>query len=500
MTVHFNLCLAPDVIEAEPDLLPLVKAAGVTDIWTTGFLYGHWYYTLSRVEKAIQAIEAAGLTAHLANLPLGHPGDSLGSKTEDVPLGPPAHWRMGVNADGAQHSGTSLHKPAVEENCQAIKDLASIGVRDVFLDDDYRLAPAPGMIGGCFCDEHRQRFLAQHGLDASQWDQLLHDVAHRAFTPLLRQWVDFTCDELTAMFRAQQQAVPGIDLGIMVMVMGSEKAGIRLSDYSDALFRVGEFMFNDVGFNPVKGKTDELFSVLFHRRFCAPERSYSESTAFPADQLSARNMAAKLVISTIADVRNTMFMSGLTPFPRAHWSTLKDAIQLRQRLSALTAGHRLAGPLKHYWGMASRYTSDDNAFSLFLAMGIPFEVTAEPRDGWTFLSQADAQHLSTQMGSVPGAHLVYRPGDCASFNVGMPVEESLPALFELKHHIVSQLKDVPYIVEDSPAVCAWYPDAGCVLVWNLDDAPQTLTVRLHDWTQVIRLDGLGVEAVKLPTI
>jgi hypothetical protein len=60
---------------------------------------------------------------------------------------------------------------------------------------------------------------------------------------------------------------------------------------------------------------DELFSVLFHRRFADPQRCYSETTAFPADRLSAANMAAKLVISTLADVRHTMFMSGLTPFP-----------------------------------------------------------------------------------------------------------------------------------------------------------------------------------------
>ena len=51
------------------------------------------------------------------------------------------------------------------------------------------------------------------------------------------------------------------------MYLGAEKAGIRLADYADVPFRVGEFMFDDESFNPVKGKTDELFSSLFHRRF-----------------------------------------------------------------------------------------------------------------------------------------------------------------------------------------------------------------------------------------
>ena len=55
------------------------------------------------------------------------------------------------------------------------------------------------------------------------------------------------------------------------------------------------------------------------------------------------------------------------------------------------AGHRPRGPFKHYWGEASRYTGDDRPFSLFLAAGVPFEVTDRPaREGWTFLSDADA--------------------------------------------------------------------------------------------------------------
>ena len=126
------------------------------------------------------------------------------------------------------------------------------------------------------------------------------------------------------------------------MYLGSEKAGIRLTDYRDVPFRVGEFMFNDRSFAPVKGKTDELFSCLFHRRFARPELAYSETTAFPADQLSARNMAAKLTVSTLSDVRNTMFMSGATPFPRQHWQTLAPAMKqhagLHRKIS-LDIGH-----------------------------------------------------------------------------------------------------------------------------------------------------------------
>jgi hypothetical protein len=203
--------------------------------------------------------------------------------------------------------------------------------------------------------------------------------------------------------------------------------------------------------------TDELFSALFHRRFSPPERTYSESTAFPADQLSAPNLAAKLVISLIADVRNTMFMSGLTPFPNQHWSTLAGAIQRQRELHPLVAGHKQYGPFKHFWGLASRTTGDDNPYSLFLALGIPFEVVEEPQAGWNFLSKADAQEMN-------GTRFVFRPGDCSPFENSLAVEESLAELFKLKSQVVPQLINTPYIAEDVPAVCAWYPEARRALV------------------------------------
>jgi len=110
-------------------------------------------------------------------------------------------------------------------------------------------------------------------------------------------------------------------LGIMAMYLGADKAGIRLADYRGVPLRVGELMFDDQAFSPVKGKTDDLFSVLFHRRLAAPESAWSETTAYPADKLSAMHLAAKLVMSTVAGVRHTMFMSGITPFPKTHWAT-----------------------------------------------------------------------------------------------------------------------------------------------------------------------------------
>jgi len=182
----------------------------------------------------------------------------------------------------------------------------------------------------------------------------------------------------------------------MVMYLGAEKAGIRLADYRRVPLRVGELMFDDRAFSPVKGKTDELFSVLFHRRFVAPDSAWSETTAYPADRLSAEHLAAKLVISTIADVRHTMFMSGITPF--------RNPTGPRWRGDAAPGGiPRAVGraptarTVQALLGRGQPPHRDDRPFSLFWPRR-PFEVTDRPaRDGYTFLSDADAAAAASRL-------------------------------------------------------------------------------------------------------
>jgi len=493
---HHHVCLSADVIEANPNLLTTVRKAGVTDVWTPGFFYGHWPYAVERIRQVMKLIEQSGMGSHVANIPLGHPGDSLGSRDGKMPLIPPIHWKEAILQDGKTCVGTSLHKPATQENQAALRQLWDIGVREVFLDDDFRLARSPGVIGGCFCDEHRQRFLHLHGYGSSRWDELLGDVRDRRFTTLLRKWVDFTCDELTGSFRAQQAAVPSMSLGNMVMYLGSEKAGIRLADYAGVPLRVGEGMFNDATFGPTKGKTNELFSVLFHRRFVEPENAFSETTAFPADSLSAKNVAAKLTIPLLADVRHTMFMSGITPFPISHWDTLGPAIKQQKRLRDKIAGHQPHGPFKHYWGEHSRYVGHDKPYSLFLALGVPFEVVEQPvSDGWTFLSDFDARAAASRLLCSSGSSFVYRPQSGAHLPVGEAVAESLESLFALRRKIIPQLQGVPYVEEETPVVCTWYPSAQAVLLWNLAEDRRQLTVNFSGRRRTVTVDDLGVVLV-----
>lgn len=488
---RFHLCLNADALDRDLELLSIVKNAGVDTIWLAGFFYGHWPYAVERLRAAREKIEAAGMAVHIVNVPLGHPGDSLDAKDGDFPLTPPRSWKPANRPDGSTYAGTSLHDPATEENAAALKTLRAAGFSHFFLDDDFRLAPAPGQIGGCFCPEHRGEFLRLGGYPEAKWSELLTDVQERRLTPLLREWIDFQCDALTHSFREQQKAAGEGNLGIMVMYLGAEKAGIRLTDYRDVPFRVGELMFDDSSFGRVKGKTDELFSALMHRRFAQPELAFSESTAFPADRLSARNLAAKLAVSTLADVRHTMFMSGITPFPRTHWETLGPAMKRQANCHEKLMGHRPRGPFKHFWGEAGRRVGDDQPFSLFLAMGVPFEVTEKPpKDGWTFLADCDARALESGTESRAGTAFIHRPSASVHWPGGESLEESLAALFAFKQRIAPNLEQVPYVEENVPAVCAWYPSARSVLLWNLTEDPQTLTVKLGASRRPVRIEAL----------
>jgi hypothetical protein len=479
----FHLSVAIEAFEADPDLIPTLSRAGVGHIWLAPFFSGYWHYSIQKVITWRGRLEAAGFQVHLITIPLGHPSFSAAAP-DYMPKMDMSRKKPALTVQGKTFYGVSLHPPTCQENVAAMATLKRAQPGTVFLDDDFRLALGPGNIGGCFCDEHRNAFLRKYGYGDAEWQELREAVIARQLTPVVAQWVDYTCDCLTDCFRAQQTAAaPEMQLGIMVMYLGAEKAGIRLADYAGVPMRVGELMFDDASFAPIKGKTNELFSVLFHRRYATPSLAYSETTAWPAEKLSANNMAAKLVTSTIADVRNTMFMSGIRPFPRTHWDTLAPVMREQALIHRKVMGHKPHGPLKHFWGRHSRYVGDDNPYSLFLAMGLPFEVIDSPSidcdGGWVFLAEADARGVAAGEIKIKGnAELIYRPGPQARLDRGRAVAETPAELASLKQTILKQTSGYPYVEEDTPVVCAWYPSAHHVLLWSLTETQQTVSLNL----------------------
>ncbi len=492
---RFGICANTDSLKRFPDYFDLIVGSGITDVWMPVFLNGYWPYQMEEIAIWKSKFEKKGIVVQSLSVPLGHPGSSLGG---DPSLDTtPANWPKGVDIDGKSYSGTSVHKLITKENQSVIQKVSKAGFQKLFLDDDFRLARSPGQIGGCFCEEHQTEFLNKYGYGNTDWLQLKQKIKDRELSKILRSWIEFICDDLTQSFRAQQAAAHEVQLGIMVMYLGSEKAGIRLSDYSNTLFRVGELMFEDKSFNPLKGKTNELFSALFHRRFVKPEMAYSETTAYPADKLSATNMAAKLHITTIADIRNTMMMSGLEPFPLTHFSTLAPVMKKTAAIHKKVAGQVPQGPFKHFWGASSRMVGKDQPNSLFLASGIPFEVTNTPAsDGWTFLSEFDINDFVTGKLKSNGTTLIH--GSVKHNPDGIRyVGESIEDVFAFKREIISQFKDVPYVEEDKPVVCTWYPKIKSVLLWNLLETKETFTLKYMEKRYTVEIGALDVELIRI---
>jgi len=493
-TRRFSLCTNTATMNSNPEFFDLIVKSGVNDLWMPYFLNGYRAYPIEDILKWKEAFNKKGINVQMLSVPLGHPGNSLGGSPDWEST--PKNWPRGIDIDGNKYSGTSVHPAITDESISVIRQIGKSGFTGLFLDDDFRLARTPGKIGGCFCAEHQKQFLRQYGYSEKDWGELKQHIKNRELNSLTRNWINFNCDVLTGSFREQQAAEPKVKLGIMVMYLGSEKAGIRLSDYKGSPMRVGELMFDDRSMTPVKGKTDELFSALFHRRFVTPELAYSETTAYPATKLSAKNMAAKLHISTIADIRNTMMMSGLEPFPFTHWSTLAPAMKKAASIHQKTAGQKPRGPFKHYWGEASRMVGDDKPNSLFLASGIPFEVTETPAaEGWTFLSDFDRNDVDSQKLKSHGTIFIGRESSNKKTTEIRYLAENLNDIYAFKHEIIPQLKGIPYVPEDKPVVCTWFPKIRSVLLWNLSETTESFTVRLDERKRSVEIGALDAELV-----
>jgi hypothetical protein len=493
---RFHISLQAEAWKKNPELIGMMKEAGISDVWMASYLQGKWYHTPDELRESADFLESKGFNPHVLTVPLGHPGNAI-DPSDNTWSEKKQSWKNACDYDGSLYSGTSIHAPVVEDNIEANKFLANEGFDVLFLDDDFRLARYPGTIGGCFCDDCKNEFLQKYNYPAADWDILIDSVEKRNPSKVLCSWVEYICDKVNNMFVSIQKATPQMETGVMVMYLGAEKAGIALDKYRNVPFRVGEMMFNDKDFGSVKGKTDELFSALFHMRFVRPEMAYSETTAYPQDELSAKNMAAKLSVSLFSDVQNTMFMSGLLHFPVEHWKTLAPAMKKSAQIHEEIAGLKPVGPFKHFWGWDSRLVGRDKPFSLFLASGIPFEVIDDvAKDGWIFLSNEDAKSVVEGRVTAKSNNFVVRKEAGIQDDQFIELDESLNGIFAFKKRIIPTLNNIPYVEGETPVIFSWYPVGGKALLWNVNEERQNYAIKRGDTiVQSVVVEGLDVTLI-----
>ena len=128
---------------------------------------------------------------------------------------------------------------------------------------------------------------------------------------------------------------------------------------------------------------------------------------------------------------------------------------------------------------------------------MPFEVVEKLLpEGWHFVSDHDARELAATPAGAAGK-LVCRNSIAARPPGAEAVAESLPALFAFKQRIKSQLRQVPHVEEEEPAVCAWYPSARKVVIWNLSTEARTLTVADGERRIPLRVGPLQAAAAEV---
>ena len=172
-----------------------------------------------------------------------------------------------------------------------------------------------------------------------------------------------------------------------------------------------------------------------------------------------------------------------------------------KEIHAKLMGQKPFGPFKHFYGTSARYCASDNAYSLFLACGVPFEVCDEiPEDGWTFLADADALAVERGALSSNGSRLLARfSSEADRF---LAVAEDFDSLFDFRRSIVLQLqKDgVPYVEEEIPIVVSWYREANLVYLWNLTKDDVVVHLRRGDKLLALRIADRDSSLVDLNSL
>jgi len=64
-------------------------------------------------------------------------------------------------------------------------------------------------------------------------------------------------------------------------------------------------------------------------------------------------------------------------------------------------------------------------------------------------------------------------------------------LFRFKQSIRPSLANMPVVEEATPVVCAWYPSAERVLLWNLLPEPRRVRVGFRRDHRTVELGPLG---------
>ncbi|MBN2153836.1 MAG: hypothetical protein JW839_20430 [Candidatus Lokiarchaeota archaeon] len=342
MQLHY--CVPAELVldrDRAPAVLDMLQGAGVGKIWLQGYFFGHLDSSMARLTDARAVLEQRGFQVGIISMPVGHPGNSLDPDDPTLDLRVPAHWRYRVDRYGSTvYHCADIEERMLQDNVQAMERFKEAGFTDVFLDDDFRMGNHGPEVAGCFCDACIAAFNAEYDRTETR-ESLGAAVARRDRGKLIADWTDYICEKVTRMAKAL--ALPGMNLGIMVMHRGDDRHGIRVADWKPFVrhLRVGEAHFGDRDFDPPRGKASEIAGMQIHAALMSPAELYSETTGFPPRALSAANWVCKAKLAVALGIPNIFLMGGTWLIAQDYWQVLAKA------LPGLREVEGLVGDLSH---------------------------------------------------------------------------------------------------------------------------------------------------------
>lgn len=316
-----------------PQRLRLMREAGLTHVWLTGYYFGRHESDPEELYRARKLVLEEGFQTGVLSLPVGHPGNSLNPDDPTLDLAIARTWRYRVNSRGEKaYFSACVEDTMLRDNAAAAKEYAQMGFTQHFFDDDLRMANLGDPYPGCFCDHCIAEF--NRRVNASFTREQLAD-AYSADPDTHTAWDDYNCSKITRFM--EETAVPGMRNGIMVMYTGGRAHGIDIpairEAVPDCLFRVGEWHFNDQTYGAPGAKERLAQSIRDHMALIGSNPAYSESTVFPAAALTPEHLLDKIRLEISLGLRNIFLMGGSWFISEPYWKLLKQEKEHLQELA-----------------------------------------------------------------------------------------------------------------------------------------------------------------------
>lgn len=328
MKLHYSLDSAIVLDEEQGKrILESLRKANVGTIWLWGFFFGKLWSPIPDMVRAAAVLRDAGFEVGVIQLPVGHPGNGLNPEDDSLDLKLPSHWRYRVSREGEDvYYCADIEPNMIADNRSSIEQLTKEGFTKFFMDDDLRMGNWGKDIEGSFDEQSIASFNAAYGWNVDRSE--LHAILNADVQSLIKKdWVRYNCEKLAGFMDAM--ALPGTELGLMVMHLGDERHGIDISMLNervpDCMFRVGESHFSDQVFQTPEDKADEMFSMMLHLDAMGRDRTFSETTVFPPRALSEKHLVYKAQMALALGIPNILFMSGTWLISESYWEKVEES-------------------------------------------------------------------------------------------------------------------------------------------------------------------------------